>query len=77
MTCLTNYPLLPAQSHVLFGDSEGKLSLLDIELGKTLHLMPNTLVGTGRYRRSCRQIYDACWGLVGRSIIFRLNKDNN
>ena len=40
-------------SHVIFGDGESKLSLLNIrEGGPALHLMPNIQVGTGRYRRS-------------------------
>ena len=40
-------------SHVIFGDGESKMSLLNIkEGGQALHLMPNIQVGTGRYRRS-------------------------
>ena len=30
------------------------MSLLDLSSGRTIHLMPNTLVGTGRYRRSSK-----------------------
>lgn len=52
ISCLSVFPQLP--SHLLFGDGESKLSLLDLGQGSTLHLMPNTLVGTGRYRRSSK-----------------------
>ena len=30
------------------------MSLLDVSTGDSLHLMPNILVGTGRYRRSSK-----------------------
>jgi hypothetical protein len=36
------------QGYLIFGDGESKLSLLDLASGQTIHLMPNTLVGTGR-----------------------------
>lgn len=39
---------------LLFGDKEGKLSYLDVYENETIHLLPNILVGTGRYRRSCK-----------------------
>jgi len=52
ISCLALFP--PQPSHVLFGDGESKLSLLDLSEGSTLHLMPNTLVGTGRYRRGSK-----------------------
>ena len=42
ISCLSVFPQLP--SHILFGDGESKLSLLDLGQGSTLHLMPNTLV---------------------------------
>jgi len=32
----------------MYGDGEGKMSLLDLSSGESIHLMPNTLVGTGR-----------------------------
>ena len=38
----------------MFGDKESKMSLLDVSTGDSLHLMPNILVGTGRYRRSSK-----------------------
>jgi len=50
ISCLALFPPFP--SHIIFGDGESKMSLLDLIEGSTLHLMPNTLVGTGRYRRS-------------------------
>lgn len=52
ISCLSQFPSLP--SHLIFGDGESKLSLLDMAQGTVLHLMPNTLVGTGRYRRSSK-----------------------
>lgn len=67
ISCLCPFPPLP--SHLLFGDGESKLSLLDLSQGSTIHLMPNTLVclrllsfpdallpqvGTGRYRRGSK-----------------------
>jgi len=50
ISCLALFPPFP--SHIIFGDGESKMSLLDLAEGSTVHLMPNTLVGTGRYRRS-------------------------
>lgn len=52
ISCLALFPPLP--SHIIFGDGESKLSLLDLSQGTTLHMMPNTLVGTGRYRRGSK-----------------------
>jgi len=52
ISCLSLFPL--KENYVIFGDGESKLSLLDLNTGTTLHLMPNTLVGTGRYRRSSK-----------------------
>jgi len=52
ISCLSSFPSL--SSHLLFGDGESKLSLLDTTQGSVLHLMPNTLVGTGRYRRGSK-----------------------
>jgi len=52
ISCLRLFPLL--QGFVIFGDGESKMSLLDLGTGRTIHLMPNTLVGTGRYRRSSK-----------------------
>jgi len=52
ISCLSLYPSLT--DHLLFGDGESKLSLLNLSKGTTLHLMPNTLVGTGRYRRGSK-----------------------
>jgi len=39
---------------VLFGDSTGKISLLDLETRETTHLLPNALVGTAKYCRSSK-----------------------
>ena len=36
---------------VLFGDREGKLSYLDLETLQVIHLLPNILIGTGKYCR--------------------------
>ena len=52
ISCLRLFPLL--EGFVIFGDGESKMSLLDLATGRTIHLMPNTLVGTGRYRRSSK-----------------------
>jgi len=52
ISCLSIFPLL--EGFVMFGDGESKMSLLDLGTGLTIHLMPNTLVGTGRYRRSSK-----------------------
>jgi len=52
ISCLSIFPL--KEGFVIFGDGESKLSLLDLSSGQTIHLMPNTLVGTGRYRRSSK-----------------------
>lgn len=52
ISCLSLFSL--AQGYLIFGDSESKLSLVDLATGQTVHLMPNTLVGTGRYRRSSK-----------------------
>jgi len=52
ITCLSTFSL--KQGFLIFGDGESKMSLLDLATGKTIHLMPNTLVGTGRYRRSSK-----------------------
>lgn len=55
ISCLISpLPLALPSPHLLFADSESKLSLLSLVSGATLHLMPNTLVGTGRYRRSSK-----------------------
>merc|ERR1719228_750596 len=52
ISCLSIFPL--KEGFVMFGDGESKMSLLDLGTGLTIHLMPNTLVGTGRYRRSSK-----------------------
>merc|ERR1719228_2200576 len=52
ISCLSIFPLLAG--FLIFGDGESKMSLLDLGTGRTIHLMPNTLVGTGRYRRSSK-----------------------
>jgi len=52
ISCLSMFPLLPG--YLMFGDAESKLSLLDLSTGSTRHLMPNIMVGTGRYRRSSK-----------------------
>lgn len=52
ISCLCVFPLM--EGFVIFGDGESKMSFLDLSSGRTLHLMPNTLVGTGRYRRSSK-----------------------
>jgi len=52
ITCLSVYNLKPG--FLIFGDGESKMSLLDLATGETIHLMPNSLVGTGRYRRSSK-----------------------
>eukprot|EP00092_Neocalanus_flemingeri_P075476 GFUD01093493.1.p1 GENE.GFUD01093493.1~~GFUD01093493.1.p1 ORF type:complete len:511 (+),score=129.28 GFUD01093493.1:81-1613(+) len=52
ISCLRLFPML--EGYVIFGDGESKMSLLDLGSGRTIHLMPNTLVGTGRYRRSSK-----------------------
>jgi len=52
ISCLCVFPLM--EGFVIFGDGESKISFLDLSSGQTIHLMPNTLVGTGRYRRSSK-----------------------
>ena len=39
---------------LLFGDREGKLSYLDLETLQVIHLLPNILIGTGKYCRSSK-----------------------
>jgi len=53
ISCVSSFPGFPSQ--IIFGDGESKLSVLDVtQCNPALHLMPNTLVGTGRYRRSSK-----------------------
>ena len=33
---------------------EGKLSYLDLDTDDVIHLLPNILIGTGKYCRSCK-----------------------
>ncbi|QQP57001.1 Uncharacterized protein FKW44_001850 [Caligus rogercresseyi] len=46
--------MLPAKELILFGDAQSKLSFLNRSTGETLHLLPNILIGTGRYSRSSK-----------------------
>ncbi|XP_071747049.1 uncharacterized protein [Lepeophtheirus salmonis] len=46
--------MIPFQDMILFGDGESKLSFLSTATGETLHLLPNILIGTGRYCRACK-----------------------
>jgi len=50
VTCLTQ----AGPDLLLFGDRVGKLSFLDLGSRETTHLLPNILVGTGRYCRSSK-----------------------
>eukprot|EP00088_Acartia_fossae_P045363 TRINITY_DN4882_c0_g1_i7.p1 TRINITY_DN4882_c0_g1~~TRINITY_DN4882_c0_g1_i7.p1 ORF type:complete len:522 (-),score=121.21 TRINITY_DN4882_c0_g1_i7:334-1899(-) len=52
ITSLSLYPL--KQGYCVFGDGESKMSLLDLSTGTTIHMMPNTLIGTGKYMRSSK-----------------------
>lgn len=50
ITCLS----VAGPDLLLFGDKSGKLSYLDLESRTTIHLLPNILIGTGRYCRSSK-----------------------
>ena len=50
ITCLT----VAGPDLILFGDSMGKLSYLDLDTRETIHLLPNILTGTGRHGRSSK-----------------------
>ena len=50
ISCLT----LAGPDLLLFGDRAGKLSYLDLETRVTVHLLPNILIGTGKYERSSK-----------------------
>jgi len=55
ISCLAASKLKNKQDNViLFGDREGKLSYLDLETLQVLHLLPNILIGTGKYCRSSK-----------------------
>lgn len=47
---------LPGRQHdlLLFGDKDGKMSYIDLNTLHVLHLLPNILIGTGKYCRSGR-----------------------
>ncbi len=55
ISCLTASKLRNKEDDVmLFGDRDGKLSYLDLETLQVLHLLPNILIGTGKYCRSSK-----------------------
>ena len=51
------------EGYLIFGDGESKVSLLDLAMGSTIHLMPNTLVGTGRSFSYIVALFES-WSLV-------------
>lgn len=55
ISCLAASKLKGKENDVmLFGDRDGKMSYLDLETLQVLHLLPNILIGTGKYCRSSK-----------------------
>lgn len=55
ISCMATSKLKGKENDILlFGDREGKLSYLDLETLQVIHLLPNILIGTGKYCRSSK-----------------------